>query len=264
MTSDELPPPPPVWVDPPRRSRAPLVVSLLIALVAAVVVVLVASVMFGDDESGRRSDDVAEAFRRLDDVLEYGDDGYVEMVACPVGDARELAREVSGAVDVDAAVVDGDVFVDAYERFDDYPAIVQCFVTSDPDDGFGPTAVGFSVSAVPSGSYRDFLSSDAYESDIEVTIDVQRRRDGRKFSGDLFGYCYRSDDLSGCGADVVDRGNGVVLSVYLQGSERTAPEVVGALEVVLGDMIEALTRFVDLNPVPETYPDVETDGVGDA
>jgi len=29
-------------------------------------------------------------------------------------------------------------------------------------------------------------------------------------------------------------------------------------------MIEALTRFVDLNPSPETYPDVEPDGVGDA
>lgn len=206
---------------------------------------------------------MSEAFRRLDDALDYGEDGYVELVSCPVGDARELAREVSGVVDVATSVVSGDVFVDAYERFDDYPAIVQCFVTSDADDGFGPTAVGFSVSGVPDGSYRDFLANDAYESDIAVTIEVQRRREGGVFEGDLFGYCYRASDLSGCGADVVDRANEVVLSVYLQGSMRTAADAVNALGRVLDDMVESLVEFVESDPVPDTYPDAYPDSYSD-
>ena len=236
-------------------------VSLVVALATAVVVVVVASLILGgDDESGRGAS-VSEAFGRLDDSLDYGADGYVELADCPVGDARELARDVSGAVDVAPSVVTGDVFVDAYERFDDYPAIVQCFVTSDPDDGFGSTAIGFSVSGVPAGSYRDFLVNDAYEPDIEVTVDVQRRRDGQVFDGDLFGYCYRAADLSGCGADLVDRRHGVVLSVYLQGSERTASEVVEALDRVVGNMVRSLVEFVDRNPVPGTYAD--TDDVSD-
>lgn len=236
--------------------------SLLVAVVAAVVVVLVASAFLGGDTDRRRGGDVSEAFRRLDDALDYGDDGYVELVSCPVGDARELARAVSGVVEVAASVVEGDVFVDAYEKFDDYPAIVQCFVTSDADDGFGPTAVGFSVSGVPDGSYRDFLANDAFEPDIAVTIDVQRRREGGVFDGDLFGYCYRAADLSGCGADVVDRANGVVLSVYLQGSMRTAVDVVNALDRVLDDMVDSLVEFVEVDPIPGTYP--EADPTSDA
>ncbi len=229
--------------------------SLVIALVVAILVVVVASVTLGGDDDAERGEAVAEAFGRLDDSLDYGDDGYVELKSCPVGDARELARDVSGVVDVSMSVLDGAVYTDAYERFDGYPAIIQCFVTSDPDDGFGPTAVGFSVSGVPSSSYRDFLLDDAYESGIEVTIDVQRRHDGQVFDGDLFGYCYRAADLSGCGADLVDRVNGVVLSVYLQGSERTANEVVEALDRIVGDMVRSLVDFVDRNPVPDTYSD---------
>ncbi|MFZ9124561.1 MAG: hypothetical protein ACO22P_09190 [Ilumatobacteraceae bacterium] len=257
MTSDELPPPPPIWVDPPRRSRRPLVMSLVIAVVTAVVVVVLASTFIGGDGDVGRGDTASQAFRRLDDALDYGVDGYVEMVDCPGGEARELARKVSRVVTIDVAVVDGDVFVDAYEKFDDYPAIVQCFVTSDPEDAFGPTAVGFSVSGVPSGSYRDFLSNDAYDPDVDVSVDVQRRREGQVVDGDLFGYCYRADDLSGCGADLVDRTNGVVLSVYLQGPERTAAEVVDALDDVIDDMVDSLVEFVDAEPVPDTYPETE-------
>ena len=224
----------------------------------AVVTAVIGTVLIGDGDELSGSD-LADAFMVFERAIEYGDDGYAELAACPVGDPVALSSIVADVADVDPAVLAGDVFVDAYISISGYPAITQCFLTSDPDDGFGPTSVGFSVSAVPVGSYRDFLTDNAYDDDIEVTIEVQRRWDEAGLSGDLFAYCYRASDLSGCGADLVDRYNGVVLSVYLQGPDRTGDEVVRALEAVVERMATDLLVFVKENPVPATVPFPPTD-----
>lgn len=263
VTSDEwLPPPPPAgpptWVDPPRRSRRPVVVAIVTTAIVAAVVAVIGSLVFGGDDEKVPSSDVAAAFERIDGSLSYGVDGYVELTDCPVGDPRRLAEAVADVVEIDDLVIDGEVYVDAYERSSDYPAITQCFVSSDPDDGEGPTSIGFSVSSVPRGSYRDFLAEGAYGAEIDVSIDVQRRRNGGGVVGDVFGYCYRGEDLSGCGADVVDRANGVVLSVYLQGTSRTADEVVRALDEVVAAMAENLIEFAESNPVPSTLSGADT------
>lgn len=219
--------------------------------------VVIGTLVASDDDVERSGTELAAAFERFDASVRYGADGYVELLQCPVGDARALASTIADVVDVDPSILEGDVFVDAYEQGTDYPAITQCFVTSDPEDGYGPTAVGFSVAAVPRGPYRDFLLDEAYDPDVEVTIDVQRRRDG-DVAGDVFGYCYRAADLSGCGADVVDRDGGVVLSVYLQGPLRTADEAARALDVVIDAMAEGLLVFVEENPVPSTVSNADT------
>lgn len=216
----------------------------------ALVVVVVGSSFAGDDTPP--GDEIAETFFRFEGSLTYDDEGYAALLECPLGDPRVLARTVADVVDVDAAVLGGEAFVDAYDRSREYPAITQCFVSSDPADGNGPTTVGFSVSEVPRGSYRDFLLASAYDDDVEVTVDVQRRWDGEGPSGDVFGYCYRAIDLNGCGADVVDRMNGVIFSVYLQGDSRRAEEAVEAVRSVIGDMIDNLGKFVEDNPVPST------------
>ncbi len=246
--------PPPIWVEPPRRSRRPLVAGVVIAIVTALVVVIVATLVLDGDDTDVVGREVSRAFAAFDESVDYGVDGYAELFDCPVGDARALAESVAGVVTLDSTVVRGQVFVDAYEKSTDYPAIVQCFVTSDPDDGDGPTSIGFSVSGVPSGPYLDFLIVEAYGPDIVVDVTVRRRRDAGPIRGDLFGYCYRAVDLSGCGADLVDRVNGVALSVYLQGSERTAAETVTALEQVLGEMIESLTEIVGSDAYSNTTP----------
>lgn len=226
-----------------------LVVTLVVAMVTAVIGSLLI-----DDDTDLTGSDLADAFMVFERAVAYGDDGYAELATCPVGDPVELAATVADVADVAPSVLAGDAFVDAYEGISGYPAITQCFLTSDPEDGYGPTSVGFSVSAVPVGSYRDFLTGDAYDDDIDVTISVQRRWDVAGLSGDLFAYCYRASDLSGCGADLVDRFNGVVLSVYLQGPDRTGDEVVRALEVVVQRMATDLLVFVEENPVPATIP----------
>lgn len=217
------------------------------------VTAVIGSLLIGDDTDLSGSD-LADAFMVFERAVAYGDDGYAELARCPVGDPAELAGIVADVVDVDPSVLAGQTFVDAYEGISGYPAITQCFLSSDPDDGYGPTSVGFSVSAVPVGSYRDFLTGGAYDDDIDVTISVQRRWDVAGLSGDLFAYCYRASDLSGCGADLVDRFNGAVLSVYLQGPDRTGDEVVRALEVVVERMAADLLVFVEENPVPVTIP----------
>ena len=227
-------------------------------LVVATATAVIGSLLIGDDTDVSGSD-LADAFMVFERAVAYGDDGYAELARCPVGDPVDLAAIVAEVADVNSSVLAGRTFVDAYEGISGYPAITQCFLTSDPDDGYGPTSVGFSVSAVPVGSYRDFLTGDAYDDDIDVTISVQRRWDGSGLSGDLFAYCYRASDLSGCGADLVDRFNGVVLSVYLQGPDRTGDEVVRALEVVVERMATDLLVFVEENPVPATIPIPPTD-----
>lgn len=254
VTSNEWPPPD--WVEPSRRSRRPFVMGVVVASVTALVVVIVASLVIGSGERDTKSvgRDVSRALAVFDEMVDYGVDGYAELFDCPVGDARTLADSVAGVVALDSTVVNGQVFVDAYEKSGDYPAIVQCFVTSDPDDGDGPTSIGFSVSGVPGGSYLDFLIVEAYEPDIAVDVAVRRRSDAGPIRGDLFGYCYRAVDLSGCGADLVDRVNGVVLSVYLQGSDRTAVETVTALERVLDDMIDSLVEIVRSEDYSNTTP----------
>ena len=80
----------------------------------------------------------------------------------------------------------------------------------------------------------------------------QQASDG--LDGDVFGYCYRGEEVSGCGADFVDRENGVALSVYVQGIDRTADEAVVALEEVLDDMVEALLEGARTNRTPVTIP----------
>ena len=222
-------------------------------LVVAVATAVIGSLLIADDRDLSGSE-LADAFMMFERAVAYGDDGYAELATCPVGDPVDLATVVAEVADVDPLILTGETFVDAYEGISGYPAITQCFLSSDPDDGYGPTSVGFSVSAVPVGSYRDFLTDDAYDDDIEVTISVQRRWDVAGLSGDLFAYCYRASDMSGCGADLVDRYNGVVLSVYLQGPDRTGDEVVRALEAVVERMAADLVAFVDENPVPETVP----------
>ena len=219
---------------------------------------VIGSLLIGDD-SDLSGSDLADAFMVFERAVAYDDGGYAELARCPVGDPAELAVIAADVVDVDPSVLTGQIFVDAYEGISGYPAITQCFLTSDPDDGYGPTSVGFSVSAVPVGSYRDFLTGDAYDDDVDVTISVQRRWDVGGLSGDLFAYCYRASDLSGCGADLVDRFNGVVLSMYLQGPDRTGDEVVRALEVVVERMATDLLVFVEENPVPATVPFPPTD-----
>lgn len=259
MTSAEWPPPPPrapEWVDPPRRSRRSWLAGAIVTAVTAAVVVVIGTLAASDDAE-RSGAELAEAFARYDASVPYDAEGYVELSQCPVGDPRTLVSAMAEVVDVDPVILDGEVFVDAYEEGPDYPAITQCFVSSDPDDGYGPTAVGFSVAAVPDGSYRDFLLDGAYDPDIDVSIDVQRRRAG-DLAGDVFGYCYRAADLSGCGADLVDRDDGVVLSVYVQGSSRTADEAVRALEAVIDAMAEGLLVFVAENPVPSTVSNADT------
>ena len=226
-------------------------------LVVAVVTAVIGSVLIGDDDV--TGSDLADAFMVFERAIAYRDDGYAELAKCPVGDPVALAIDVADVADVTPSVLSGETFVDAYQGISGYPAITQCFLATDPDDGYGPSSVGFSVSAVPVGSYRDFLTDGAYDDDVEVTISVQRRWDVAGLSGDLFAYCYRATDLSGCGADLVDRYNGVVLSVYLQGPGRTGDEVVRALEVVVGRMADDLLTFVEENPVPATVPFSPTD-----
>lgn len=203
-------------------------------------VIVIGTLMSDSNDATPIGPELGDAFVRFDRSVEYGVDGYAELEACPVGDPRGLAESLTSVVSIDQSVLDGVTLVEAYERDSDYPAITQCFVTSDPEDRAGPTTIGFSVSGVPAGPYLDFLQDSAYDVDIDVSVDVRRRRDGERVSGDLFGYCYRGVDLSGCGADVVDRANGVVLSVYLQGRSRTADEVVAALESIVNEMAENL------------------------
>jgi hypothetical protein len=229
-------------------------VTLLVAASTATI----GSFLIGDDDDSSGSD-LADAFMVFERAIDYGDDGYAELSECPVGDPEVLVSVVADVVDVDPEIFSGEVFIDAYAGITGYPAITQCFISSEPDDGFGPTSVGFSVSAVPVGSYRDFLADDAYDVDIEVTIEKQQRWSEGGPSGDLFAYCYRADDLSGCGADLVDRFNGVVLSVYLQGPDRTGDEVVRALESVVRRMASNLPDFVEENPVPMTVAPGELD-----
>ena len=188
------------------------------------------------------------------DGIEFQSDGFAELAECPVGSPAEWAREVSDSIDLATDVADGDEYSEAYERAVDYPALVQCFVTSDVSDGLGPTSFGVSVSDLPSGSYRSFLTFEAYGEDVDVSVDIQTRQGVDGLDGDVFGYCYRGEEVSGCGADFVDRENGVALSVYVQGIDRTADEAVVALEEVLDDMVEALLEGARTNRTPVTIP----------
>jgi len=237
--------------------RRSLVVAVGVTALVAVVTVAVGTRLAGDEVSS--GDDIAEAWFLFEGALEYGDDDYSVLRECPLGDISALARSMADVVDIDDRVVFGETFAESFERSREYPAITQCFVSSDPQDAMGPTAVGVSVADVPRGSYRDFLVGTAYDPDVEVSIGVQKRRDGPGPRGDVYGYCYRGVDLSGCAADVVDRMNGVVFSVYLQGTERRAAEAVDALDAVLVDMVRNLEDFVVENPVPMTVPDVAND-----
>lgn len=233
--------------------------GIVVTFLVAAAVVVIGTSFLGDDATISGSE-VADAFMIYERAVTYGDDGYAELAECPVGDPVELASRIADVIDLDASILAGEVFVDAYETGDGYPAITQCFLTADPEDGLGATSVGFSVSGVPVGSYRDFLTDEAYDFDIDVTIDVQRRWEEAGWSGDLFAYCYRAADLSGCGADLVDRYNGVVLSVYLQGPERAADEVVRSLDVVVERMATNLQSFAADNPAPATVPPAGLDG----
>lgn len=252
VADDQWLPPPPAWVDPPRRSWRPLAFGTLAAAVVAAVVVIVAAAFLEDDE--RDQSEISRAFQTYVDGIEFQSDGFAELTECPIGSPAEWARAVSDSVELDADVAAGDEYSEAYERASDYPALVQCFVTSDVNDGVGPTAFGVSVSELPSGSYRSFLTFDAYGEDVDVSVDVQTRRGVAGLEGDVFGYCYRGEEVSGCGADFVDRENGVALSVYLQGTDRTADETVIALEEVLEDMVDALLDGVRTNRTPVTVP----------
>lgn len=256
-----LPPPPPAPSEDEttRRPRRSWVFGAIVTLVVAGVIVLAGAVFLGDDEPALSGSDLADAFMVFERAIPYGNDGYADLAECPVGEPLQLTTSLVDVVDIDAVILNGDVFVDAYESGSGYPAITQCFLTSDPDDGFGATSVGFSVSGVPVGPYRDFLTDGAYDEDVIVSIEVQRAWDESGLSGDLFGYCYRASDISGCGADFVDRFNGVVLSVYLQGPERSGDEVVRALAVVVEEMARNLEAFVANNPVPATIPGVGLD-----
>ena len=224
----------------------------------AIVTVLVGTRLSSDDVSS--GDDIAEAWFRFEGALDYGDDKYTALRDCPLGDVTALARSMSEVVEVDERIVTGETFAEAFERSREYPSITQCFVSSDPTDGVGSTAVGVSVADVPRGAYQDFLLGTAYDPDVEVSIDVQRRHDGPGPRGDVYGYCYRAVDQSGCAADLVDRMNGVVFSVYLQGATRRAEEAVDVLDELLFDLIANLEDYVIGNPVPITVPDA----LGDA
>jgi hypothetical protein len=241
----------------PTRRRS-IVVGVAVTALVAVVTVVIGTRLSSDDVSS--GDEIAEAWFRFEGSLDYGDDKYIVLRDCPLGDVTELARSMAEVVDVGVDVVAGEAFAEAFERSREYPSITQCFVSSDPEDGVGSTAVGVSVADVPRGAYQDFLSSTAYDPDVQVSIDVQRRHDGPGPRGDVYGYCYRAVDLSGCAADLVDRMNGVVFSVYLQGASRRAEEAVDVLDELLFDLIENLEDYVATNPVPVTVPDA----LGDA
>ncbi|TEX45863.1 MAG: hypothetical protein B7C54_12585 [Acidimicrobiales bacterium mtb01] len=255
VADDQWLPPPPAWVDPPRRSWRPLVVSTLLVAVVAAVVVIVAAAFLGDDDPDQS--EISRAFQSYIDGIEFQSDGFAELTECPIGSPSEWAREASDSVDLSGEVADGEEYSEAYERAADYPALVQCFVTSDMNDGVGPTAFGVSVSELPSGSYRSFLTFDAYTEDVDVSVDVQTRQGIAGLDGDVFGYCYRGEEVSGCGADFVDRENGVALSVYLQGTERTADEAVVALDEVLEGMVDALLDGARSNRVAVTIPSAD-------
>ena len=255
-----FPPPPPASIPPrPHRSRRrSILLGGAVTALVAVVTVAVGTPLSGDDVSS--GDEIAEAWFRFEGALDYGDDKYTALRDCPLGDVAALARSMAEVVEVDDRVVTGETFAEAFERSREYPSITQCFVSSDPADGAGPTAVGVSVADVPRGAYQDFLLGTAYDPDVEVSIDVQRRHDGPGPRGDVYGYCYRAADLSGCAADLVDRMNGVVFSVYLQGTTRRAEEAVDVLDELLFDLIANLEDYVAVNPVPITVPDA----LGDA
>lgn len=221
------------------------------ALVAAVVVG-VASILSRDDS--RDQSEISRALSMFVAHVEFQSDGYAELTACPIGSPADLARRVTDRIDLADDVVAGGEFVDAYARDGDYPAIVQCFVTSDENDGIGPTSFGVSVSELPSGSYRSFLEFEAYGEDVNVSVEIQTRQGAAGFDGDVFGYCYRGPDVSGCGADFVDRENGVAFSTYVQGTERTADEAVVALKALLGSMADALVAGSRSGTLPVTVP----------
>ncbi len=251
----EFPPPPPTSL--PSRSQRPrrrsIVLGGAVTALVAVVTVAVGTRLAGDDVSS--GDEIAEAWFRFEGALDYGDDGYTVLRDCPLGDVAALARSMAEFVEIDDRVVTGETFAEAFERSREYPSITQCFVSSDPADGVGSTTVGVSVADVPRGAYQDFLLGTAYDPDVDVSIDVLRRHDGPGPRGDVYGYCYRADDLSGCAADLVDRMNGVVFSVYLQGVTRRAEEAVDVLDELLVDLIANLEDYVTGNPVPITVPD---------
>lgn len=224
---------------------------MLVAVIAALVVIVAAAFLGNDD---RNQLEISRAFQSFIDGIEFQSDGYAELAECPVGSTAEWAREVRDSIDLADDVADGDEFIEAYERAADYPALIQCFVTSDVSDGFGPTSFGVSVSELPPGSYRSFLTFDAYGEGVDVSVDTQTRQGVAGLDGDVFGYCYRGEEVSGCGADFVDRDNGVALSVYVQGIDRTADEAVVALEEVLDDMVDALLEGARANRLPVTIP----------
>lgn len=222
--------------------------SILAAAVGATLVVVIAALVTRDHrpEQGR----IGHAVRDYLAAIDFGPDGYAELATCPLGSAVTLAREAD--IDLSDEVLRGDEFIDAYEHAPDYPALVQCFVTSDVHDGVGPTSFGVSMSEVPTGSYREFLERNAYDTDVAVSIDVENRRGAAGFDGDVFGYCYRGVDVSGCGADFVDRENGVAFSAYVQGEARTADEAITALDAILAGMIDNLLGSERSPGVPVT------------
>lgn len=225
---------------PKKRSKVPLVIVAVVVLVAAGVAAFL--VLGGDDDEKSAAVDAAGAHDGLATVLEdasFDETGYDGFNDCPLGDLDVLNAIVTGVLDIDESVFDGQEDMSAYDEADGFPAYVSCQVFADDESAVrdGATGVFYQGILDPPRDYEGYIT-DAYGDTTDLTFEDSEEYLG----GEIVVYCGDGGDegFTGCDADWFSEDDEIALAVFLGGKDIDTDDAVVALKAVLETMADTL------------------------
>ena len=216
-----------------------MIVAIVVLVGAGVAAFLV---LGGDDNEKSSGVDAAGACDGLETIVtdaSFDEDGYDALNACPLGDLDDLNATVSGVLEIDEAVFDGDEDMSALAEADGLPAYVSCqvFAADESEIDNGATGVFYQGILDPPRDYEGYIT-DAYGDTTDLTFEDSEEYLG----GEIVIYCGEGGDegFTGCDADWFSEDDEVALAVFLGGTDIDADDAVTALKAVIATMADNL------------------------
>ena len=221
----------------------PFVIVAIVILVGAGVAAFL--VLGGDDDKKAAAVDAAGARDGLETLLtdaSFDQDGFDALNACPLGDLDDLNAIVSGVLEIDEAVFDGEEDMSALDEADGLPAYVSCQVFADDESEIdnGATGVFYQGILDPPRDYEGYIT-DAYGDTTDLTFEDSQEYLG----GEIVIYCGDGGEggdegFTGCDADWFSEDDEVALAVFLGGADIDGDDAVVALKAVIETMADNL------------------------
>ena len=215
---------------PRRRWVLPLVLGLLVVALLAVVGTVAAVTFLGGDDA-LPDEAAAEA---LDELLDGVDSSepFVDLSACPLGDAGDLLDAVAEQVGVPA--LGGAPDNGTYEG-DPHEPGVSCSRFDEDDD----VLLEVYAAGKGDGPYEEQL--EGVFADLDLRLEATEDHRG----GTIQQFCVEDDEgADGCGADWVSDEHDLAVGIYVEGDgdDVASTAVAGVLEDLLPGMVEQLAE----------------------